>query len=105
MRGLRPLAQQARKRPACRRSKIELRPETHGLQAFGARTARRGLGHGDRPLRRDATRVKAACSSRSGSASVRPAGVRSLMKPESQAVEQPGKHLFWRGMCGLICVH
>eukprot|EP00969_Alexandrium_andersonii_P009760 426027-Alexandrium_andersonii.AAC.1 len=30
---------EARESPACRRSRIELRPETHGLQAFGARTA------------------------------------------------------------------
>eukprot|EP00969_Alexandrium_andersonii_P011117 483033-Alexandrium_andersonii.AAC.1 len=39
MYGRRPLARQAYKRLACRRSKIELHPATHGLQAFRARTA------------------------------------------------------------------
>eukprot|EP00969_Alexandrium_andersonii_P160529 7093092-Alexandrium_andersonii.AAC.1 len=44
-----------------------MRPKAPGLQAFGAWAARRSLGHGDRPLRRNATRVNATCGPQSRS--------------------------------------
>eukprot|EP00969_Alexandrium_andersonii_P193063 8527172-Alexandrium_andersonii.AAC.1 len=44
-----------------------MRPKTPGLQALRAWAACRGLGRGNRPLRRNATKVNATCGPLSSS--------------------------------------